>query len=144
MVIAMLCSKTRNSLHGLIYHLILSILLFVSAVTNFVLISVPTVEPSTTVVASDFTEGPSYLNITIGETAVFNCQYPYALTVDWRLNGTLLEASNFPLNVSISSRSLPDDSEFQHTLIITALLEFNNTILTVCYRIYKQVLLQYY
>ena len=96
--------------------------------TNLVLTSVPTVEPSITMVVLDFTEGPSSLNITVGEIAVFNCQHPYAVTVDWRLNGTLLEVSNFPPSVSISSRSLPDGGGFQHTLTIRALLEYNNTI----------------
>ena len=96
--------------------------------TNLVLTSVPTVEPSTTMVILDFTEGPSSLNITVGEIAVFNCQHPYALTVDWRLNGTLLEASNFPPNISVSNKTLLNGDGYQHTLTIRARVENNNTI----------------
>lgn len=68
----------------------------VSAVIRSIFTSAPTVLPTTIEAVSDFTRGPSSLNVTIGELAVFHCQHLDAFRVDWRLNGTLLEASNFP------------------------------------------------
>ena len=100
----------------------------VSAVIRSIFTSAPTVLPTTIEAVSDFTRGPSSLNVTIGELAVFHCQHPDAFRVDWRLNGTLLEVSNFPPTISANSRSLPDGSGYLHSLTIRALTTNNNTI----------------
>ena len=69
---------------------------------------------------------PLSVNVTIGEEAVFLCQHP-SVNIDWRLNGTTLRASFFPQGVSINQSPLPGGGGFQHTLTITALLEYDNT-----------------
>ena len=75
-----------------------------------------------------FTESPFSVNITVGEEAIFQCQYQNTL-IDWRLNGTTLRASFFPQGVSINQSPLPGGGGIQHTLTITALLEYDNTII---------------
>lgn len=90
-----------------------------------VLTSAPTVLPTTIEAVSHFTKDPSSLNISIGELASFHCQHPDAFRVDWRINGTLLGVANF--SRTISSKHLPDDSGFQHSLTTRDILEYNHT-----------------
>lgn len=92
-----------------------------------ILTSAPTILPITIKAVSGFTKDPFSLNVTTGELTSFHCQHPVAAQIVWRLNGTLLEAANFPPTISTNSSSLPDSRGFQHSLTIRDVLEYNNT-----------------
>ena len=74
---------------------------------------------------ADFTTVPSSLAVAVGEEAVFQCNYPGALYIDWAINEVFIHIGVFSFIPSNAALSVSE----QHfdTLTITALPEYNGT-----------------
>ena len=73
------------------------------------------------VVDDVFLISPASLNVTVDTVAVFQCQHPNAHSIDWKINGSILQ--DFPDGISI------DRSDGVFSLSIEALAEYNQTVI---------------